>query len=210
MTFVASCRLNGTTLFFLERISLNFTDAVIVLEKNGHLPTFASEDAARAEIARRFPLPRGEPLTEQSSMERVAAAMEDDYRAKIQLRYDLDAAREWARTPGPTGLTPAQALEVWELCFQTGDAPLPHRIDPMSMVALQENIRRDPQHRDAYEVALLGMKLSGIVLMSREAGGPPDWDAAFPEMDDFWPPTDYARLAEILRKGIEGFERRVG
>ena len=209
MSFVASCRLHGTTLFFIERFSMTFDDSELVMDEGGRIPVFSSDAAARAAIARRFPLPRGATLTEQSSIEELAAAMEDDYGKKIKLAYDLDAARQWAQAPGPAGITPAQALEVWELCFQVGDAPLPQRIDPMYMVALHENIARDPQHRDAYEVALLGMKLSGIVHLSREQGRPLDWDAPFPAMDELWPPTDYPRLARILEEGVAGFAKRV-
>ena len=67
MSFVASCRLNDTTLFFIERFATNFSDAVAVMDE-GRIPMFASETDARTEIARRFPLPRGKPLTEQSSI----------------------------------------------------------------------------------------------------------------------------------------------
>jgi hypothetical protein len=60
MSFVSSCLLNGTTLFFIERFSLNLSDAEVVMDEE-RIPAFASADEARAEIARRFPLPRGAP-----------------------------------------------------------------------------------------------------------------------------------------------------
>src|SRR5688572_21846318 len=144
MSFVASCRLNGTTLFFIERLTPNFDDSEVVVEADGRIPAFGSEAQARAAIERR--------LTEQSSIEEITAAMEDQYSGKIKLTYDLDAAREWARSPGPRGLTPEQALDVWELCWQVGEAPRAQRIDPMGMVAIYENIQRDPQNRDGYEI----------------------------------------------------------
>ena len=210
MSFVASCRLNGTTHFFIERFTPNFDDSEIVVEADGRIPAFASEAAARAAIAQRFPLPRGKELTEQSSIEEITAAMEDQYSGKIKLTYDLDAAREWAKAPGPHGLTPEQALDVWELCWQVGEAPRPQRIDPMGMVAIYENIQRDPQHREGYETMLLGMKLSGLVIMAnRKERQPATWDLEIPEMTEFWPPTDFARLGVILEKAVAGFERRL-
>jgi hypothetical protein len=209
MTFVASCRLNDATLFFFERFALNFADAEVVVDENGRIPVFPSEEIARAELARRFPLPRGTPLTERSSVEELAAAMEDEYSAHMKPSYDLDAARTWAQAPGPSGLTPSQALEVWELCWQVGEAPRPQRFDPMGMYAMLENMMRDQGQRDFYETVLLGMKLSGIVILAQEGRAPPDWEAEFPDLAELWPKTDYARLAGILEQGVAGFARRV-
>jgi hypothetical protein len=210
MSFVASCRLNGRTLFFIERFTPNFDAAEVFVEADGHIPAFVSEADARAAIERRFPLPRGHALTEQSSIAEITAAMEDEYSGKFKLAYDLDAAREWATAPGPQGLTPEQALDVWELCWQVGEAPRPQRLDPMGMVAIYENIQRDPANRDGYEIVLLGMKLSGLVIMAnRNERQPATWDLEVPEMAEFWPPTDFARLGGILTKGVEGFAGRL-
>jgi len=209
MSFVASCRLNGRTLFFIERITMNFDDAEVVLEESGEIPTFSSEADALAEIARRFPLRRTAQLTEDSSEEELAAAMEDNYAKHIKLAYDLDAVRAWAQSPGPQGITPDKALDAWELCWQVGEAPRPQRFDPMGMYAIHENMMREPERREAYEILMLGMKLSGIVLMAREGRKPADWKYDWPEMAEFWPETDYGRLSEILKQGIEGFARRV-
>ena len=210
MSFVASCRLHGTTRFFIERFSLTFDDAEVVMEADGRIPVFPTEAAARAEIGRRFPLPRGGPITESSSIEHLAGAMEDDYASKLKLFYDLDAARGWTKAPGPSGITPELALTVWELCWQVGDAPRPQRFDPMGMVGIHENMRREPagERRDAYDVVLLGMKLSGIVHLAQEAGKPSEWGMEMPEMAELWPKTDFARLAGILDKGIDGFAKR--
>jgi hypothetical protein len=209
MTFVSSCRLNGRTLFLLERFTTNLSDAEVVHEENGPIAAFLSEADARAEIARRFALPRV-PITEKSSMEELAGAMEDQFAPRFKISYDLDAAREWARNPGPSGISPGDALQVWELLFQVGEAPRPQRFDPMKMYAMHENLLndRDPQHRDFYEIVLLGMKLSGIVLMAQEGRAPPDWDMSFPDLGEIWPATDYARLGRILADGISGFESR--
>lgn len=135
--------------------------------------------------------------------------MEDEYAPFMKFAYDLDSAREWCRAPGPSGLAPDQALEVWELLWQVGEAPRPQRFDPMGMYAMQENISRDPGHRDRYEIVLLAMKLSGIVIMAQEGRKPPDWTMDFPDMADLWPKTDYGLLAGILEKGIAAFTGRV-
>jgi hypothetical protein len=209
MSLVASCRLSGTTLFFIERFTPNFDEAEVFVEADGRIPAFVSEADARAAIEQRFPLPRGKELTEQSSIEEITAAMDDQYSGKFKLAYDLDAAREWAKSPGPQGLTPEQALDVWELCWQVGEAPRAQRIDPMGMVAIYENIQRDPKNRDSYELMLLGMKLSGLVIMARDGRKPATWDLEMPEMAEFWPPTDFTRLAAILEKAVSGFERRL-
>lgn len=208
---MASCRLNGTTLFFIERFSTNFSDAEVAMNAHGRIPAFQTEPDARAEIARRFPLPRGNPITDTSSMAELAAAMEDMYAPAFKLSYDLDVARAWARAPGPSGITPAEALDVWELCWQVGEAPRPQRFDPMGMYAMHENILRDPQNRDAYELVLLGMRLSGIVIMAQrnEPPAPVTWEMVDPDLAEFWPKMDYARLAGILEHGVAGFARRV-
>src|SRR5688572_21993422 len=114
ITFVASCRLNGTTLFFLERMATNFDDAEVVVEEDRRIPVFTSDELARAEIARRFPLPRGTPVTERSSMAELAAAMEDQYAPMMKLSYDLDVALAWCRAPSRSEqFTPGQALAIW-------------------------------------------------------------------------------------------------
>src|SRR5688572_27683725 len=208
MSFVASCRLDGTTLFFIERFSTNFSESEVAMD-DGRIPAWPSEEAARAELARRFPLPRGKPLTDHSTMAEVAAVMDDQFAPKVTLSYDLDAVQAWVRSPGPSGLTPEQALSVWELCWQVGEAPLPQRLDPMGMYAMQENIMRDPAHRDMYEIVLLGMKLSGLVIMAQEARRASSWELEIPDLSEFWPKTDFARLAGILANGVAGFRRRV-
>ena len=209
LCFVSTCRLNGATLFFLERFSPTFDEAEVVMDDTGRIPVFSSEALASAEIARRFPLPRGATLTADSSEAELAAALEDQYSKLIKLSYDLDAVREWTKAPGPAGITPTQALKAWELCWQVGEAPRPQRFDPMGMYAMHENIMRDPRHRDAYELVLLGMKLSGLVIMAQEARIDPEWHLEIPEMGELWPKTDYARLAGILEKGVSGFASRV-
>ena len=210
MSFVASCRLNGQTLFFIERFSTNFSEAEVVVDADRRIPAFPSEQEARHEIARRFPLPRGTPLTEHSSMEEAAAVMEDEFSSKIKLFYDLDAASTWCKAPGPEGISPADALSIWELLWQVEEAPRPHRFDPMYMYAMHENIMRDPGNRDYYELVLLGMKLSGIVITAQEGRAPAEWSMTFPEMAELWPETDYPRLAGIIGTGIAGFAKRVG
>lgn len=209
MSFVSSCRLNGTTLFFIERFATNFDDAEVAMDEDGRIPAFPTNEATLAEIARRFPLPRGNEITDKSSWEELSAAMEDNYGKFLKLSYDLDAARDWARAPGPSGITPEQALDVWQLCWQVGEAPRPQRFDPMGMYALHENILRQPEHRAHYELLLLGMKLSGLVIMAREARRPPVWELDIPEMAELWPQTDYPRLGAILEQGVAGFARRV-
>ena len=209
MSFVASCRINGTTRFFIERFSTTFDEAEVVVDPDRRIPAFPSEEQARAEVARRFPLPRGAPVSERSSVEELAAAMEDEYSQKMKLFYDLDAARDWCRAPGPSGIGPGDALQVWELLWQVGEAPRPQRLDPMYLVAMHENILRDPAHRADYELVLLGMKLSGIVILAQETGQPPDWGMEFPEMAEMWPATDYPRLASILEKGIAALAGRM-
>ena len=200
MTFVSSCRLSGRTLFILERFNTNLSGAEIVQEKNGPIPAFLSEENARAEIARRFPLPRV-AVTDKSSFEELAGAMEDHYAKWFKFFYDLDAAGNGPGDPGPSGLSPKDALQVWELLFQVDEAPRPQRFDPMKMFAMYENIMKDPANRDGYELVLLGMKLSGIVVVSQEARKTPDWDMEFPDMGEIWPKTDYPRLGEIFRRG---------
>lgn len=209
ISFVASCRLNGTTLFFIERFAPNFDDAEIAVDAEGRIPAFPSEQEARAEIARRFPLPRGRPLSNESSMAEIAAAMEDQYAGVLKLSYDLDAVRAWAKAPGPAGITPDLALKVWELCAQVGDAPPVQRLDPMYLPAMHENIVKYPDRRAHYELLLLGMKVSGLVILAQESRQPPRWDLEWPEMAEIWPKTDYARLGDILGKGIAGFAQRV-
>jgi hypothetical protein len=46
MSFVASCRLNGTTLFFIERFATNFEDAAVVILEAG-VRGFAKRTNAR-------------------------------------------------------------------------------------------------------------------------------------------------------------------
>jgi len=207
MTFVSSCRLNGRTIFLLERLTTRLSNSEVVHEENGAITAFLSETAARQEIARRFPLPRG-PVSDKSTDEELAGAMEDHYGKIFKFSYDLDAAREWARNPGPSGLRPEDALIVWELLFHVGEAPRPQRFDPMKMYAMQENIVRELEDRDFCEVVLLGMKLSGIVIMARERRAPADWNMTFPDLGEIWPETDYQRLGRILTTGIDAFERR--
>lgn len=179
--------------------------------QDGRIPAFRSEAEARAEIARRFPLPRGNPITDHSSMEELAGAMEDNYSKMLTFSYDLDAARAWTKAPGPVGLTPRDALDIWGLCWQVDEAPPPQRFDPMGMYAIHENMQRnrDPAAREWYETLLLGMKLTGIVTQSDRRGQPSTWELGVPEMAELWPPTDYVRLATILEKGVAGFARRV-
>lgn len=208
MSFVASCLLNGTTLFFIERFATNFDDAEVAMDE-GRIRVFPSREAARAEIGRRFPLPRGTALSDDSTMAELAAALEDRFEPHMKLSYDLDAARAWSKAPGPSGITPDQALNVWELCWQVGEAPRPQRFDPMGMYAMYENIMRDPARRDDYELVLLGMKLSGLVIMAQERQRPATWELQVPEMAELWPPIDFTRLGAILDTGIAGFGRRV-
>jgi len=144
ITFVSSCRLNGRTLFLLERFRTNLSDPEVVQETNGSIPAFLSEQEARAEI--------------------------------------------------PGGFH---------------EAPRPQRFDPMKMFAMHENIMNDPDNRDFYELVLLGMKLSGTVIVSQEARKPPERNMEFPDMAELWPATDFPRLGGILLKGIDAFERRV-
>jgi hypothetical protein len=209
MSFVSSCRLNHTTLFFIERFTPNFADSEVALDQDGRILTYASDVEARAAIAGRFSLPRGQPLTEQSSEEEIAAALEDTYAKHVTLSYDLDAVRHWATAPGPSGITPEDALGVWELCWQVGEAPQPQRFDPMGMYAMYENIGRDPERRDAYELVLLGMKLTGIVIMGQKKRPPTDGKIDWPEMAEMWRQADYTRLGAILAKGVAGFASRV-
>jgi hypothetical protein len=56
---------------------------------------------------------------------------------------------------------------------------------------------------------LLGMKLSGLVIMANRKERQATWDLEIPEMTEFWPPTDFARLGAILASGVAGFARRV-
>ena len=143
-------------------------------------------------------------------MDEIAAAMEDNYSQHIQLSYDLDAVRQWAQAPGPSdAITPAQAVMAWELCWQVGTAPVVQQFDPMGMYALFENMQREPDRRDAYEILLLGMKLTGIVRMAREARQDPRWDLEVKDLGEFWPKTDYERLGTILVNGIDAFAQRV-
>src|SRR6185295_19918452 len=68
MTFVSSCRLNGRTIFLLERFTTRWSDAEVVHEENGPIAAFLSDAEARQEIARRFPLPRV-PVSDKSADE---------------------------------------------------------------------------------------------------------------------------------------------
>jgi hypothetical protein len=210
MSFVSSCRLDGETLYFIERCTANFQDSAVGMDAEGRIPAFLSEAEARAEIARRYPLPRGKPLSDESSMEEITASMEDQFGTFMNLTYDLDAAREWVKAPGPQGITPLQALGVWELCWQVGDAPRVQRFDPMGMYATHENMRRDsdPAHREHYELIMLGMKLSGIVSMAREGQADPTWDLYVGERNPLWPDTDFVRLAAVLEKGVARLSKR--
>jgi hypothetical protein len=209
MSFVASCRLNGTTLYFIERCATDLADAEVAMDENGRIPAFPSEDEARAEIARRFPLPRAAQLTDSSSADELAGAMEDNYARFMDLSYDLDAAREWAKAPGPSGISPELAVDVWELCSHVGEAPPLQRFDPMGMGAIYENMMRYPERRDEYELLLLGMKLSGSVSVALRTGRPAIWQLDMPDLAEPLPKTDYARLATILETGIAGFARRL-
>lgn len=199
MSFVSSLRLDGRDLHLIERCTTDFSDSTVAMDADGRIPAFGSRDEARAEITRRFPLPRGKPLSDASTIEEVTAAMEDQFASKLTLSYDFDVARAWVKAPGARGITPTQALAVWELCWQVGEAPRIQRFDPMGMYATVENMQRDASHRDHYELILLGMKLTGIVTMAREGQAEPEWS-----LD-----VDFSRLASILEAGVTAVIRRL-
>ena len=205
VTLVFAVQVGGRQRFVLAQLRPDRGDEVVVSDSAGRIPVFDTKDSALAYRARVFPLEVS--AQDSSSAESVAATYEKMLGVGGPLSFDLDAATRWAQRPEARGTDPRTLLEGWQLLAAADALPTPPQFDPMGMYALHDHVREED--RAATELALTGMKLSGIVLLDERARGPLTRTVSWPSDTIVWGAGDDARLARLMRVGVARFAARL-
>jgi hypothetical protein len=206
LTLVVSVLLENRKRFVLAQAPVGGGDLIVVADSSGAIPVFDTEHAADAYSARVFPL-RPE---DADSADAAVAAYAEVLAASEPTHLDLDAARAWAATPSAGDAGPVELALAWELLAGADAAPALASFDPMSMVGLQQDASRERPDSAESTTLLLGMKLNGMVAEIRRKHGADGGRSEWPVwMEEFWTSDDRARLADIIRLGVENFARRL-